>query len=180
MSEQWKPIQGYEGLYDISDHGRVRSYRKQVGGRPFVFTNPQLFFLIPLKHNSGYLQVGLRKGGKHRQNYYIHRLVLEAFVGRCPPGHECCHKDSNKRHNYIGNLCWDTHRNNQTCYGPSPILGMSGKDNPAAVLNEDTIRAIRTRARTTTLTHREIATEFGVSRRNVSKIIQRVRWAHIA
>lgn len=101
--EKWKPIKGYEGLYDVSDCGRVRSYRKMVRGRAVVCKRPQRL-LTPYSNGNGYLFIHLYKDGVF-QHYYIHTLVLLAFVGTPEPDKECCHKDNNKANNAADNLC---------------------------------------------------------------------------
>lgn len=100
IEEQWKDIPGYEGLYQISNFGRVKS---------FYFKNPRI--LKP--HNvKGYSNVELYKNQKKRQ-FYIHRLVMENF---CPVENmnvlDVNHKDENKSNNHISNLEWMTHKDN--------------------------------------------------------------------
>jgi len=105
-SEQWKPIAGYEGYYQVSDLGRVRSMARVIpeprwGARrqPAKIHNPWL--------SHGYPNVTLHRDGI-RQTRIVHRLVLEAFVGPCPEGMEGCHNDGNPRNNRLDNLRWDT------------------------------------------------------------------------
>lgn len=59
----------------------------------------------------GYLRVTLWILGKHR-SYYVHRLVLTAFVGACPKGQECCHGEGGQKDNRLGNVRWDTPKSN--------------------------------------------------------------------
>ncbi len=102
MIEEWKPVVGYEGKYEVSSHGRVRSLPRQA-------TPGKIRKLQPLK--DGYKRVSLCKGGVcvHKR---VHRLVLEAFVGECPEGMVACHLDSKTSNNILDNLEWDTHKNN--------------------------------------------------------------------
>lgn len=113
MSEMWKDIKGYEGLYQVSNLGNVRSLehldknkRNRIVGR----------VLKPGMKAYGYLQVGLRDGYGKQKNYYVHRLVMEAFVGECPDGCEVNHIDENKANNNISNLEYVTHKTNMN-YG---------------------------------------------------------------
>ena len=176
MKEEWKPVFGYIGYYDVSNKGRVRSYLRHARGRYVLSKNPQRI-LSPIKHTHGYLRVVLwRPCGKSSR--YIHRLVLETFVGDCPAGMECCHVDSDKTNNSLENLRWDTHRNNQLNYGESPVLGKPGTSNPAATLTIDTVRRIRELGQSD-LTHKQIAERLGLQRRNVSRILQGTRWANV-
>lgn len=107
--ETWKPVVGFEGLYEVSDRGRVRGLDRLVrtkGGslRP---QSGQLRALVPSSKPPFYSTVMLyrRNTGSCAQ---VHRLVLEAFVGPCPRGCECCHYDGNAQNNRIENLRWDT------------------------------------------------------------------------
>lgn len=100
MSERWKPVVGYEGLYEVSDHGRVRS-GKLKGRTLKLWAN-----------TGGHLRVPLYRDGQMSMRY-IHRLVLEAFRGSCPPGHEACHYDDDPSNNRLENLRWDTRSSNE-------------------------------------------------------------------
>jgi hypothetical protein len=106
--ERWRPVVGWEGLYDVSDRGRVRTVARtgvrRDGSRCPV--PPRIRALIP-NQRSGHLYVGLSDGGRVRQAK-VHHLVLEAFVGPCPPGMQCCHFDDDPANNNIRNLRWDT------------------------------------------------------------------------
>lgn len=96
--ERWLPVVGYEGRYEVSDLGRVR----ERTGFGLVFMKP----LTPLP--SGHLRFSVSGMGKPRGQRYVHRAVLEAFVGPCPPGMECCHWDDDPANNRLENLRWDT------------------------------------------------------------------------
>ncbi len=106
-TENWRPVVGYEGLYEVSDHGRVRSLdtvdalgRKHVGivRKLTVATN-------------GYMQLTLNRDGQKRI-HRVHRLVLEAFVGTAPDGADGCHADGSRDNNHVSNLRWDTRSGN--------------------------------------------------------------------
>ena len=96
MTEEWRWIPGYVGSYKISNHGRVLSFLHSRQGR-----------IRTLDEDGPYLRVflSLRSGGK---KFFIHQLVLVAFVSKRPPLHEACHNDGNKRNNHVDNLRWDT------------------------------------------------------------------------
>lgn len=96
--EVWKPVVGYEGLYEVSDHGGVRSMpRKGTAGG--------LVSVVP--NEKGYLTVGLFGHGK-RVHRSVHRLMAEAFLGPCPDGMQVRHLDGNNTHNVLPNLKWGT------------------------------------------------------------------------
>ena len=108
VRERWLPVVGFEDSYEVSDLGRVRSRQRVVmrsDGTPNTVRERILALWRDKQH--GYLWVGLRQQGK-RQKFAVHRLVLEAFVGPCPPDFVCCHWDDDPLNNRLDNLRWDT------------------------------------------------------------------------
>ena len=106
MKEEWRDIVDYEGLYQVSNLGRVRS----------LITNK---ILKQQKDKNGYLFVGIRKNGK-RKFKKIHRLVAEAFLDNPNNLPEVNHKDENKTNNVVSNLEYCDHKYN-TNYGTRNI-----------------------------------------------------------
>ena len=111
MTEQWLPVVGYEGLYEVSNTGRVRSLDRIVITKRGHTQFYQGRELSPAVKASGHLSVQICREGRFLRRH-IHRLVLEAFVGPCPEGMECCHNDGNPANNRVENLRWDTHSSN--------------------------------------------------------------------
>lgn len=108
MSERWRPIPGFEGSYEASDLGRVRSLDRITDrGRRWRGKT-----LTPAVMKNGYRTVNLWKDGAQR-TWLVHRLVLMAFVGKAPEGTEALHHDSDKSNNRISNLSWGTHSENE-------------------------------------------------------------------
>lgn len=108
QTEIWKPIPGYEGRYEVSNQGRVRSLDRTVPGKDGRVTFFKGRELQPWVSNGGHLVVGL---GRNRREY-VHRLVLFAFVGPCPAGMEACHINDCPADNRVVNLRWDTRSEN--------------------------------------------------------------------
>jgi hypothetical protein len=108
MEEIWKPVAGYEGLYDVSNMGNVRSY-VSIGRYGRIEKIPQRI-LTPVVRNK-YYKVSLSKMGT-KSVRLIHLLVLGAFISNRPDGMEANHKDNNRLNNRLDNLYWDTHKNN--------------------------------------------------------------------
>jgi hypothetical protein len=104
--EVWKPVVGYEH-YEVSNLGRVRSqtyvnsYGRRVVGRVLSLS----------LSTSGHPKVTLYKDNTKRTEK-VHQLVLNAFVGPCPPGQECRHEDDVPSNNCLSNLSWGTRSDN--------------------------------------------------------------------
>lgn len=95
--EIWRDVNGYEGLYEVSNLGRVRSLNYNKTG--------EIRMLIVQKHRCGYLQVGLWKDGKHK-TCTVHRLVAEAFIPNPDNLPEVNHINEDKQSNIVTNLEW--------------------------------------------------------------------------
>lgn len=94
-AEVFVPVVGHTE-YEVSNHGRVRSLK---GQQPTLLTNTL--------STSGYLQVTLRQPGR-KYTRYVHKLVMEAFAGRCPAGQEVCHEDGDRLNARLDNVRYDT------------------------------------------------------------------------
>ena len=101
-TEIWKDVFGFEGLYQVSNLGKVRSLDRLVNSGIGI----RLYkgrVLKPVNNNDGYLQVALSKDGK-QTTFLVHRLVYEAFNGKIPEGMQVNHIDEDKTNNSIENL----------------------------------------------------------------------------
>ena len=92
--EIWCPIKGYEGIYEVSDQGRVRSLK---------FGKERI--LKPFRNKGGYLLVGLCKNGEQKK-CKVHRLVAQTFIPNPDNLPEVNHKDEDKTNNFVHNLEW--------------------------------------------------------------------------
>lgn len=166
VTENWKPVVGYEGYYSVSDQGRVK---RQPKGR----------LLSPCLDPRGYLRVYLWVHGVSREGR-IHRLVAAAFFGPRPEGMEVNHKNCTKIDNRLNNLEYITHRANMKHAWAHdlipPIRQRSGQDHPSARLTESDVREIRERYSAGNTTHGELAIHFGVCRSMIGNIIRRNAW----
>ena len=113
MTEEiWRAIEGYEGLYEVSNTGRVRSvdrYVKYSNGRIHLHKGK---VLRPIKDRDGYLQVNLCYSGRIN-SIKIHRLVAQAFIPNPDNLPQVNHKDEVKTNNNVDNLEWcDSKYNN--------------------------------------------------------------------
>ena len=158
--EQWKNIIGFEGIYEVSDFGNVRSIK----------TGKLKAQCINKKENRPFLNLWKNNKGKIVKP---HTLVLEAFVNKRPEGLECCHNDGNAFNNHISNLRWDTAKNNHADKVKHGTTNR-GERCGTAKLTLEQVRTIRLDTRL----QRIIAKEYNIQQSVVSRIKNGVRWKH--
>jgi hypothetical protein len=175
--ESWKAIPGYEGRYDVSNRGRVRSYYRM--GRGQVEETPQRV-LRPGEMSGGYPLVSLHDGAGAGAgaSHLVHRLVMLAFVGPCPEGMECNHLDGDKTNNRIENLEYVTKSEN-AIHAYANGLAPKGEDHGRSKLTESNVKEIRKLYATGKYLQRELGARFGIAQTQVSSIVRREQWAHI-
>ena len=161
QAEIWRPVPGYEGIYEVSNLGRVkgvdRIVRHNCGGDKFVSGK----ILSPLKLRNGYYQIALWSKG-HRKVMLLHKIVLLAFKGECPQGLETMHLNSDRADNRLSNLLYGTHSENTI---ETIRLGRNGKQR----LNPSKVIAIRDRLQKGEKV-KSIAKIYEVSERAISQI----------
>lgn len=120
--------------------------------------------------------VTIGQGRGTRVRRYVHHLVLEAFVGARPDGHEACHRNGVPTDNRVENLYWGTRVENDAdrrTHGRN-----RGVNHKAAKLNDDLVRQIRARAASGEK-HGSIASSLGIGRRHISRVASGERWGHV-
>lgn len=142
--EVWRKLTRYDGLYEVSNLGRIRS----------------------------------RPDGSGPQHEWLHRLILEAFKGPCPPGHQAAHLDGDGHNNVPGNLKWKTPLENHADilrHGRRPM----GSKHWSAATNEKEVRKIR-RMRAAGKSLGEIGRAFPhLKRTHVWQLVQNTTWRHV-
>lgn len=172
MTVEYREIPGWPG-YRVGDDGSVWSRMKlgRPGGLGSVWRQRK-----PSKAKAyGHCYVVLSMDGVSA-TFLIHRLVLEAFVGPCPPGMECCHNNGNSSDNRLANLRWDTSKSNKADmvrHGTSA----RGELAPWSKLTESQVIEIRRLCDSGLVSQYQIANLYGVKRPLISKIALRKRWA---
>lgn len=114
MNEEWRDIKGYEGHYQISSLGRVKSLHRtachEMRGRNFCQTYEEK--IMKQLQQCGYLCVWIQKGTEMKKKFRVHRLVAQAFIPN-PEGKEFVnHKNKDRANNTVENLEWCTHEEN--------------------------------------------------------------------
>lgn len=171
--EKWLPVPAYEGIYEVSDHGRVRSLDRDVitgtGTRRY-----QGKVLATTPNGGGYPTVKLSKAGE-TATCQVHLLVLAAHVGPPPPGEEACHGPAGKSDASRANLCWGTRAKN---VGPDRLR--DGQDNRGerhgqAVLTRVIVLDIRARV-SAGERQVDVADAYGIRKGLVWAVVHRKCW----
>lgn len=159
MNNDWVPVRNYEGYYEISSSGHVRSLHGMY---------PRLLAISLLP--SGYCHVKLSKNKKSK-TIYLHRLIAEHFVDNPEGKPHVNHKDRDPTNNDYSNLEWVTPKENKE---HSARLGTK-----FTKLSPDDVLEIRRLRREEHLTYQKIGERFGVVRSTISEIINGNRWTHV-
>lgn len=165
---RWAQVPGFEGRYDISSSGDVRSVLS--GG----------MLLKQRVNKDGYAEVNLLLAPNKQRVRRVHRLVLEAFVGACPPGMETRHLNGNRLDNRLINLRWGTPSENcrdRREHGVWQARGAQGASHPRAKLTDADVRSIVARA--AKVSRAKLAKEYGVSPSVVSRIVNGRAWRSV-
>lgn len=170
--EEWRQILGFP-YYQVSNLGRVRSLPRHtvtglLGGH----------LLSPARGSNGYLRVTLRSNSQNHR-FLLHRLVLQTFVGECPPNQECRHLDGDRSNCRLSNLRWGTRSENardRILHGTH--VNNRGQRHGMTHLKDEDALEIR-RMRSSGLTLREIAQRFSISRSTAFRISSGAGWIHL-
>lgn len=176
-NERWLTVAGFEGRYEVSDHGRVRALfemRSSTGGVNRRWPPPPRIVASNRPPSARYRQVVLCGVDGKLTVRRVHRLVMEAFVGARPSGMECRHLNGDQDDCRRSNLAWGTSVQN-TADARRHGRGNAGERNPSAKLTGSNVEEIRTLASGGAPYH-TIAKRFGVAQTTVRDIVNRRRW----
>ena len=164
MKEIWKQIKGYEELYSMSNHGKIRRDRQSSGTQKGLI-------LKSIENTYGYLSVSLYKN-KIQKVHRIHILVANNFIGKRPKNLQINHKDCNKENNYFLNLEYITQTDNIIhAYKNGLIKGSK--------LTEKDVRKIRELYAKKKYNVMKLAKAFNTSETSIYNIIRKRTWKHI-
>jgi hypothetical protein len=174
MIEQWKEIPGYKGFYEISDLGRVRSYKSRgIGSANDARVPPRI--LSQHLNSNGYVRVGL--DGKHM---LVHRLVMITFVGKSKL--EVNHKNAIRTDNRLANLEYMSTKDNRNysyhALGIKRKSSSNGEKNHLAKLTEYQVIEIRAKYKSGGLVA-DLSSEYCISRSTCVRLLNGKTWGHV-
>lgn len=181
-AERWLPVPGFEGAYQVSDHGSVRSLDRWVTAKPGYA--PYLSLGRPLSpyDNRGHWMVNLYRAGQGKRGMwrvFVHHLVLHAFVGPRPAGMLTRHLNGDGHDNRLPNIVYGTTRENEDDslrHGAKP----RGESHGMAILDEEAVHFIRREmAKGKRGTGSDLAQIFGVDKGVPVAVADGRIWSHV-
>jgi len=177
MKEIWKDIKGYEGYYQVSTLGRVKSLDRIVlakDKRKINYKGKILKLLTARK----YISVSLNKSGEFKSPS-VHRIVAETFIDNPLLKQEVNHMDGNKYNNHVDNLEWCTRKENDDHARKTGLTNTKGENCSLSKLKEKDVIEIRRLYATGDYYQKDIAEMFGITQGGVGHIVRRMVWKHI-
>jgi hypothetical protein len=175
-----RPVEGFPA-YRVTPDGQVWTCWKRANtlGRGKGYVLGDTWKPMKFGHNQyGHKQIGLNNGdGKGQIPHLVHRLVLETFVGPCPPGMQCRHMDGDPGNNHVSNLSWGTARQNQLDrrrHGTS----MEGVKHPMVRFTEEQILSIIAELNSGAR-QIDVAAKYGTKQGHISNIYRGKAWSHL-
>jgi hypothetical protein len=168
---EYRPIPGFEGIYRVGDDGSIWSRRRR-GTRALHDWRKMAMKLA----TTGRVMADLSVGDGTIKRVWVHRLVLEVFVGPCPAGMECAHYDGKCTNNRVENLRWATHKENcadQIRHGTRSAVGE--RNNRAKIT---AVAALEIRREVMALAG-ALARKHGLNPFYVLQIARGGRWKHL-
>lgn len=169
-AERWEPIPEWEGLYEASNFGRIRSLdHMDCAGRR------RRGRILRQSVSGSYYMVTLYRNGV-KSSHTVHGLVLRTFAGLAPAGEESCHGPGGTLDNrWPQNLCYGTHQRNQSTDKERDGKLQRGERQWKSKLRPDQV--LRIRKNPEGKTQRALALEYGVDQTAISLIVRRKNWA---
>lgn len=174
MNEIWKDIEGYEGSYQVSNRGQIRSLK----GISYRGDKLQYRLMKQWKRNKqGYLGIQLCRQGIIK-NYFVHRLVGKAFIQNPLNLPQINHKDGIKINNNVNNLEYVTGSENVRHAYRTGLASSLGESNSRSKLKSNEILEIRT-LRESGIPVKDIARKYNIERNYIYSICLRFTWKHL-
>jgi hypothetical protein len=176
MEEVWKDIEGYEGYYQVSNLGRVRSLDRIVPHKIYKFMNAKGKILCPGKVGVGYYTVALCNNSKPK-SMFIHRLVAEAFISKTSKTNDVNHKNGIKTDNRLENLEWCTRSENTLHAFTIGLKSHVGELHNLSKLTEEQAKEIKYELKE--LSVKQISVKYNVHVETIYSIRRGSSWKHI-
>lgn len=166
-TEQWRDIPGFEGNYQVSNQGHIRSFMQKKHGKLKAFC----------RRKNGYFSVSLQVN-KKTTSFLVHRIVALAFLGNPPDGYEVNHKDGDKSNNSLANIEYVSHWQNKQ-HAMSLPTHIAGERNGNSKLTENDVIEIRLALKKGAKLV-DLSEQYHVNFRTISYIKLGKLWKHIA
>ncbi len=163
--EVWKDVNGWNGKYQISNHGRLKS----INGK-FSISCPDGYVTLGTIDDKGYRAIQMRRPG-YKERFRVHTLVGKHFIEKPIAEKRLVvnHKDGNKMNNYFKNLEWVTDAKNSEHAVKMGLFNLKGENHPHVKLTKE----LRHKEN---WTHQKIADKFFISRRQAGDVINGINW----
>lgn len=174
--EIWKDVKGYEGIYEVSNLGNVKSKDRLIVTSKNIVAKINQRILKKKVTKKGYERLTLSVSGKHK-DVGVHRLVAQAFIQNPENKKEVNHIDGNKQNNQISNLEWCTRNENEKHAFKIGLKSLKGEKHTLARFTESEVLQIREMRGIKT--GKQVAKEYGVTDGAIYRIWNRKTWNHI-
>ncbi len=165
--EEWKDIKGYEGLYQVSNLGRVKNIKTNRILKKWINTN-DTYFRVTLYNNGS------------KKHFLLHRLLAIHFIPNPDNLPEVCHKDNNKQNFSLDNLEWGSKSYNSQCaYDTGVHVGMKGEKHPMHKLTEKQVQEIRAKYIPWKYSTRKLAKEYNIHQSVIFSIVNNDIWKEV-
>lgn len=175
MKEEWRDVRGYEGYYQVSNLGRIKSLARFVLHKNGRKVKRKERILKPSKMGDGYLSVCFRVCNNVNKQY-IHRVVAKNFLKK--PSYANCvnHINGVKHDNRLSNLEWVNHIENHAHAVRAGLINNSGENSSSAIFTNKEINLIRIFYKTNRFSREEISNLLGVSKTCIAQIVTYTRY----
>lgn len=171
--EEWRDIEGYEGLYQISNYGKVKSFKHRVHGSEGVILKPHIY-------TTKYSIYRLSDSNNDIKRITAHKLVAKAFIPNPKKYQEVNHKNGIKIDNRVDNLEWCTHQQNMVHAFTElyPNIRQGSRNSRATITDDDALQIYKL-AMKNERSYADIGKEYGVSKSIVGNIKAGKTWSHV-